>query len=192
MSDEQVIRCSWAEVSDLDKEYHDHEWGRAEYDDNKLFEIISLEGAQAGLSWSTILKKREGYRRAFHQFDINKVALMDESDVERLVLDASIVRHRGKIESVINNAKRALELQLSAGSFSDYFWQFVGHKTVVNHWQEMSELPSSTDLSKQISIDLKKRGFKFVGPTTVYAFMQAAGLVDDHLVTCVCRKKGAR
>lgn len=103
MSDEQVIRCSWAEVSDLDKEYHDHEWGRAEYDDKKLFEIISLEGAQAGLSWSTILKKREGYRRAFHQFDINKVALMDESDVERLVLDASIVRHRGKIESVINN-----------------------------------------------------------------------------------------
>ncbi len=184
-------RCSWAEVSDLDRDYHDNEWGVPEYDDNRLFECISLEGAQAGLSWSTILKKREGYRAAFHGFDIQAVSKMTDADVERLVLNPEIVRHRGKIESVINNAKQLLDIQNEFGSVSDYFWAYVDHKPQVNHWKEMSDLPASTDLSKQISKDLKKRGFKFVGPTTVYAFMQAAGLVDDHLEDCICRTRKA-
>ncbi|KJY83246.1 hypothetical protein TW81_09555 [Vibrio galatheae] len=184
-------RCAWANVSELDKEYHDNEWGVAIHDDNRLFEILSLEGAQAGLSWTTILKKREGYRQAFYGFDIDRVCQMTEHDIERLVINPEIVRHRGKIESVINNAQQLRIIQTEFGSVDAFFWRYVDNRQIVNHWQKMSELPSSTDLSKQISKDLKKRGFKFVGPTTVYAFMQAAGLVDDHLQHCPAKKKSA-
>lgn len=184
-------RCAWANVSELDKEYHDNEWGVPVDDDHRLFEILSLEGAQAGLSWTTILKKRQGYRRAFHQFDIRRVSQMVENDVEDLVNNPEIVRHRGKIESVINNAKQLLQIQQEFGSVATFFWAYVDHKQIENQWQEMSEIPSSTELSMRISKDLKKRGFKFVGPTTIYAFMQAAGLVDDHLVNCPAKNKSA-
>jgi len=184
-------RCAWANVSELDKEYHDTEWGVPVHDDNLLFEMLSLEGAQAGLSWTTILKKREGYRSAFYRFDIDRVSQMTEQDVESLVVNPDIVRHRGKIESVINNAKQLLLIKKEFGSVDAFFWAYVDNNPIVNHWQAMSELPSSTELSKQISKDLKKRGFKFVGPTTVYAFMQAAGLVDDHLMSCPAKKKSA-
>ncbi|MFM2589590.1 DNA-3-methyladenine glycosylase I [Vibrio sp. TBV020] len=182
-------RCAWANVSELDKEYHDTEWGVPVHDDNLLFEMLSLEGAQAGLSWTTILKKREGYRSAFYGFDIDRVSQMTEQDVESLVVNPDIVRHRGKIESVINNAKQLLLIKKEFGSVNVFFWAYVNNNPIVNKWQAMSELPSSTELSKQISKDLKKRGFKFVGPTTVYAFMQAAGLVDDHLMSCPAKKK---
>ena len=164
--------------------YHDDEWGVPTHDDRALFELLTLEGAQAGLSWRTILDKREGYRAAFARFDPARVAAFDERDMERLVTDAGIVRHRGKIESTINNAERIIEVQRELGSFDALVWSFVDGSPLVGAWSEPGDLPSSTPVSSAMSRDLKRRGFRFVGPTTVYAFMQAAGLADDHVVAC--------
>ncbi len=177
-------RCEWAGTEPLMVAYHDDEWGAPTHDDAEHFELLTLEGAQAGLSWRTILNKREGYRAAFVGFDPSTVAAFTERDVERLLGDAGIVRHRGKIESTINNAQRVLEVQGELGTFDAYVWSFVDDTPIVGTWHQLGDLPSSTPVSTALSKDLKRRGFRFVGPTTVYAFMQAAGLVDDHVVTC--------
>jgi DNA-3-methyladenine glycosylase I len=164
--------------------YHDEEWGVPSHDDRHLFEMLTLEGAQAGLSWSTILRKREGYRRAFAAFDPGVVARFGPKDVERLLGDPGIVRNRLKVESTVNNAGRVLELQEEVGSLDAYLWSFVDRQPIVNRWKRLSELPAETELSKAISKDLKRRGFRFVGPTLIYAFMQTVGMVDDHTVDC--------
>ena len=177
-------RCAWAAGTPLMIEYHDREWGVPQWDDRELFELLTLEGAQAGLSWSTILNKREGYRRAFARFEPALVAAFDDERLGELVADAGIVRHRGKIESVIANARRVLEAQAELGSFADYAWSFVGGRPIVNRWRELGELPTETAESRAMSSDMRRRGFRFVGPTTCYSFMQAAGLVNDHTVDC--------
>ncbi len=164
--------------------YHDDEWGVPTHDDAALFELLTLEGAQAGLSWRTILNKRAGYRAAFADFDPARVAAYTAADVERLVVDPSIVRHRGKIESTVNNARRILEVQAEKGTFDTLVWRVVDGDPIVGEWHDLDELPAATDESKALSKDLKRRGFRFVGPTTMYTFMQAAGLVDDHVVDC--------
>ncbi len=174
-------RCGW--VPEADPEYlayHDEEWGVPSHDERHLFEMLTLEGAQAGLSWSTILRKREGYRKAFANFDAAKVARFTKKDVERLLADPGIVRNRLKVESTVNNAKRVLELD----SLDAYLWDFVGSEPIVNRWRSIRDIPAETAESKAMSKDLKKRGFRFVGPTVCYAFMQATGLVNDHVVTC--------
>ena len=167
--------------------YHDEEWGVPSHDDVHLFEHLTLEGAQAGLSWLTILKKREGYRRAFAGFDPSVVARFGPKDVERLLADPGIVRNRLKIESTVNNAARVLEVQETEGSFDAYLWSFVDGEPIVNHWRRLEEIPAETELSKAISKDLKRRGFRFVGPVGIYAFMQSVGMVDDHTVDCFRR-----
>jgi DNA-3-methyladenine glycosylase I len=183
-----VTRCEWATGgSELMLAHHDEEWGIPSHDDVHLFEMLSLEGAQAGLSWSTILNKREGYRRAFAGFDPAAVARFGPDDVERLLADPGIVRNRLKVESTVDNAARVLEVQEELGSFDAYLWAFVDGEPIVNQWRTMSELPAETDLSKAISKDLKRRGFRFIGPTIVYAFMQSVGMVDDHTVDCFRR-----
>jgi DNA-3-methyladenine glycosylase I len=180
----EPTRCEWAGTEPLMVAYHDEEWGVPTHDDAELFELLTLEGAQAGLSWRTILMKREGYRSAFARFDPARVARFTDKHVERLLLDASIVRNRGKIESTIANARAIAEVQADVGSFDEYVWRFVDGRPIVNSWHRLAELPAATDESTALSKDLKKRGFRFVGPTTMYAFMQAAGLVDDHVVSC--------
>jgi DNA-3-methyladenine glycosylase I len=175
-------RCEWVPLGDpAYVAYHDEEWGQPSRDDRHLFEMLVLEGAQAGLSWSTILKKRDGYRRAFVDFDAEQVARFGKRDVERLMEDASIVRNRLKIESAVANAQAVLALD---GSLGDYLWSFVGGEPKVNRWKTLREIPAATDESKAMSKDLKRRGFRFVGPTVCYAFMQATGLVNDHTVDC--------
>ena len=175
-------RCAWVPESDpLYVAYHDEEWGVPERDDRVLFELLSLEGAQAGLSWSTILRKREGYRQAFAGWDVEEIARFGERDVERLLGDAGIVRHRGKIESVIGNARATLALEVPLG---ELLWSFVGGETKVNAWRTVAEIPPQTADSQAMSKELKRRGFRFIGPTTCYAFMQSAGLVDDHTIDC--------
>lgn len=164
--------------------YHDEEWGVPLHDDDKLFEFLVLEGFQAGLSWQTILNKRENFRLAFDQFDVRKVANYDEAKTEKLMNDASIIRNRMKIEATINNARRFLEIQNEFGSFDNYIWKFVDYKPLQNQFVSLSELPAKTALSDVISADLKKRGFKFVGSTVIYAHMQATGMVNDHLLGC--------
>jgi len=174
-------RCAWVPEADPDYvAYHDDEWGVPSHDERHLFEMLTLEGAQAGLSWSTILRKREGYRKAFADFDAAKVARFSDTKVERLLADPGIVRNRLKVESTVNNAGRVLELD----SLSDYIWSFVDGEPKVNRFRKLSELPAETAESKAMSKDLKKRGFRFVGPTVCYAFMQACGLVNDHTVDC--------
>ena len=181
-------RCEWAAAADeLMLAYHDEEWGVASHDDRHLFEMLTLEGAQAGLSWSTILRKREGYKLAFANFDPAIVARFTPKDVERLLADPGIVRNRLKVESTVNNALRVLEVQEQLGSLDAYFWAFVDGAPIVSRWRSLSELPAETDLSKDISRDLKRRGFRFVGPTVIYAFMQAVGMVSDHTVECFRR-----
>jgi DNA-3-methyladenine glycosylase I len=183
-----MTRCEWAAGGDeLMLAYHDEEWGVPSHDDRHLFEMLTLEGAQAGLSWSTILRKREGYRRAFAGFDPRVVAGYTEKEVDRLLADAGIVRNRLKVESTISNAARVLEAQEELGSFDAYLWSFVDDTPIVNAWRNLSELPAETDLSRALSKDLKSRGFRFVGPTICYAFMQTVGMVDDHTVDCVRR-----
>jgi len=167
--------------------HHDHEWGIPSHDDHHLFEMLTLEGAQAGLSWSTILNKREGYRRAFARFDPAVVARFTEKDIERLLTDPGIVRSRLKIESTVSNAARVIGVQEADGSFDAYLWAFVDGRPIVNEWRSLAELPAETELSKAISIDLKKRGFRFVGPTLIYSFMQSVGMVDDHTDVCFRR-----
>jgi len=180
-----LIRCDWSGSDPLYVRYHDEEWGvPIRKDDAALFERVSLEGAQAGLSWLTILRKRENYRRLFDGFEPALVAQYDDARVAVLLSDAGIVRNRAKILSAINNAQRVLDIQDELGSFSDYLWSFVEGHTIPNRWQYLSEIPAQTDESRRMSKDLRKRGFKFVGPTTCYAMMQAVGMVNDHLVTC--------
>lgn len=164
--------------------YHDDEWGTPSHDDRHLFELLTLEGAQAGLSWSTILRKREGYRRAFSGFDPEVVARFRQSDVERLLEDPGIVRNRLKVESTVANAASVLQVQQEAGSFGAYLWSFVDDEPLVGRWRSLADLPAETDLSRALSKDLKRRGFQFVGPTICYAFMQAIGMVNDHTVDC--------
>ncbi|MDZ7823634.1 MAG: DNA-3-methyladenine glycosylase I [Ahrensia sp.] len=181
--------CWWHGELDDYRDYHDHEWGRPVTDDTRLFEKLCLEGFQSGLSWLTILRKREGFRAAFAGFDIDKVAAFTEADVERLVNDAAIVRHRGKIKSTINNAKRAQELRREFGSLAAYFWAYEPSAMDRPKHIIKSQIPGYTDVSTKISKDLKSRGWTFVGPTTLYAFMQAMGLVNDHLEGCCCREQ---
>ncbi|MFX1386622.1 MAG: DNA-3-methyladenine glycosylase I [Promethearchaeota archaeon] len=179
-----VKRCLWAGNDLQMKKYHDNEWGTPIHDDRLLFEFLILEGAQAGLSWSTILKKRENFRVAFDYFDYNKIAKYNEQKVEQLMNNEGIIRNRRKIEATIANAKALLKVKKEFGSFDKYIWQFVNYKTLDNKFKELSELPSKTEQSEQMSKDLKKRGFKFVGPTICYAFMQAVGMVNDHVIDC--------
>jgi DNA-3-methyladenine glycosylase I len=177
-------RCEWAERSELEQAYHDMEWGVAIHDDRLLFEFLILEGAQAGLSWSTILKKRLEYRKAFDNFEAQKISLYTEADQERLLENPGIIRNRRKISAAIGNARAFLQVQNEFGSFDRYIWQFVQGKTIQNTWQKMTEIPNSTPESTAMSKDLRQRGFNFVGPTICYAFMQAVGMVNDHLVHC--------
>lgn len=180
-----IVRCAWSEGIDAEyMRYHDEEWGVPVRDDRVHFEFLVLEAAQAGLSWWTILRKREGYRRAFAGFDATKVARFTTRTVEKLMLDASIVRNRQKIEAAIANARGFLEIQKEFGTFDRYVWGFVGGKPIVNRWRKQSDVPPTSKESDALSKDLKSRGFKFVGSTIVYAHMQATGLVNDHLVGC--------
>ncbi|MDX1438869.1 MAG: DNA-3-methyladenine glycosylase I [Rubricoccaceae bacterium] len=177
-------RCSWVSDDPLDVRYHDSEWGVPVHDDRTLFEFITLEGAQAGLSWVTILRKRDGYREVFSGFDPSIVATYDEEKVEDLLQNSGIVRHRQKIESTISNAKVVLDVQERYGSLSYFLWDIVGGKPRVNAWKSVREAPTETDLSRKMSRVLKQHGFRFMGPTTCYAFMQAVGMVNDHTVDC--------
>ena len=179
-------RCGWVSQDPLYIAYHDNEWGVPETDSKKLFEMICLEGQQAGLSWITVLKKRENYRACFHQFDPVKVAAMQEEDVERLVQDAGIIRHRGKIQAIIGNARAYLQMEQNGEPFVDFVWSFVNPQPQVTQATTLSEIPTSTSASDALSKALKKRGFKFVGTTICYSFMQACGLVNDHVVGCCC------
>ena len=183
-SDQSPVRCAWAGTDPLMIDYHDQEWGVPLHDDRKMFEFLILEGMQAGLSWMTILKKRENFRLAFDGFDPAVVSQYDQAKVEDLLTDAGIIRHRGKIEAAIQNAQVFLAVQSGFGSFDTYMWQFVGGKPKVNSWKTMQELPAKTDDSAAMSKDLLKRGFKFVGPTICYAHMQATGMVNDHTIDC--------
>ncbi len=181
---EHIRRCEWAGPDPIYIDYHDKEWGQPLHDDNKLFEMLILEGMQAGLAWITVLKKREAFRAAFDNFDPKKVALYDGAKVEVLMADAGIIRHRGKINAAIGNAKAFLQIQKEYGTFDQFIWAYVGGIPIINTPHSMAELPASTPLSDRISKDLKKRGFKFVGSTIVYSFMQAVGMVDDHMAWC--------
>jgi DNA-3-methyladenine glycosylase I len=183
-------RCGWVSQDPLYIDYHDKEWGVAQRDGQQLFEMICLEGQQAGLSWITVLKKRENYRRAFHQFDPRKVAAMTEEDVERLVLDAGIIRHRGKIQAIIGNARAYLAMEENGEPFVDFVWSFVDNTPIITQAAELSGIPTSTPASDALSKALKKRGFKFVGTTICYSFMQACGLVNDHVTGCFCHPGG--
>jgi DNA-3-methyladenine glycosylase I len=185
----EIIRCPWAGSELIYQEYHDREWGVPSHDDRHLFEMLILEGAQAGLSWITILKKREGYRKAFDYFDVQKVSKYNARKVEALMKNPAIVRNRLKIESTIQNAKMFINVQQEFGSFDKYLWQFVNGKPIVNQWKTLKDFPPKTQLSDTISKDLLKRGFKFVGSTIIYAYMQAVGLVNDHTVDCFRKKK---
>ena len=190
MSVKAPCRCPWLDTSKADYvKYHDEEWGVPVYDDDKLFEYLTLESAQAGLSWYTILKRREGYRAAFANFNVNIVAQYDENKVEELMQDSGIIRNRAKITAAINNAKRFIEIQQEFGRFSHYMWGFVGNKTKVNQIAELSDYVATSAESDAWSKDLKKRGFKFVGSTTCYAHMQACGMINDHSLDCYKRKQ---
>lgn len=178
-----MLRCSWAK-NDLAILYHDAEWGVPVHDDRKLFEFLILEGAQAGLSWDTILRKRENYRNAFDDFDAEKIAVYDERKCAELLSNEGIIRNRLKIASTVQNANSFLKVREEFGSFDSYIWRFVGGAPIVNGWQDLSEVPAKTVVSDAVSKDLKKRGFNFVGSTITYAFMQACGLVNDHLISC--------
>lgn len=179
------IRCTWASGADaLMLAYHDREWGTPSHDDRHLFEMLVLEGAQAGLSWQTILNKREGYRRAFAGFDIAKVARFTPAKIDRLLRDPGIVRNRLKVTSAVTNAKATLHVRREHGSLDGYLWTFVGGKPIVRRRRRMSDIPSETETSRALSRDLKRRGFRFVGPTVMYAYMQATGMVNDHETRC--------
>lgn len=185
----KIERCDWANSKEIYEKYHDEEWGSPLNDDIQLFEFLTLEAFQAGLSWLTILNKRKNFEKAFAGFDYEKVAKFDEKDFDRLMSDAGIVRNRMKISAAINNAARFIETREEFGSFDKYIWGFVNGKPVQNDFKEMSDIPAKTELSDKISKDLKNRGFKFVGSTIVYAHMQATGMVNDHVVTCFRHKE---
>ncbi|MEJ2484573.1 MAG: DNA-3-methyladenine glycosylase I [Anaerolineales bacterium] len=177
-------RCEWAGSDPLYIQYHDQEWGVPVHDDRTLFEFLVLEGAQAGLSWITILRRRENYRQAFDNFDPQKVARYNPAKIERLLQDPGIIRNKLKVNSAVQNAQAFLRIQEEFGSFNQYIWEFVDHRPIINTWTQMNQIPASTPLSETISKDLKQRGFNFVGPTIVYAHMQATGMVNDHVVSC--------
>ncbi len=182
-------RCTWANASAAEQHYHDTEWGIPIHDDRLLFEFLILEGAQAGLSWSTILNKRDGYRKAFDNFETSKIARYTSKKINKLLLNPEIIRNKLKINATVGNAKAFLKTQQEFGSFDAYIWQFVDHKTIQNSWEDTSHVPTSTVHSDKMSKDLKKRGFKFVGTTICYAFMQAVGMVNDHTTDCFRHKK---
>jgi DNA-3-methyladenine glycosylase I len=184
---EETVRCPWCGTDPLYVRYHDEEWGKPVHDDQKHFECLTLESAQAGLSWITILRKRENYRLAYADFEVQRVASFTDEDVERLLADSGIVRNRRKIEASINNAKQFIKLQEEFGSFDSYIWSFVNDAPILNTWNRLEDVPVTTELSERLSKDLKRRGFKFLGPTTVYAHLQATGLVNDHLTSCTFR-----
>lgn len=184
----EVKRCGWCGTDPLYIEYHDEEWGKPVHDDQVLFEFLILEGAQAGLSWITILRRREGYRAAFADFDVQKVAAFTEADAERLMNDTGIIRNKLKVNSAIKNAQLFIAIQKEFGSFSNYIWGFLpNRKPVVNHFKSLAEVPARTEISDAISGDMKKRGFKFFGTTICYAHMQATGMVNDHIEGCIAR-----
>ena len=176
----QISRCAWAANNSLYIPYHDDEWGVRMRDPHRLFELLCLEGAQAGLAWITILRKRDNYRAAFHDFDAHRIASYTDADRERLMADAGIVRNRAKIDAFIGNARAVLEIS----DFSELLWSFVAATPTINHWRTLEDVPATTPVSEEMSRQLRRRGFRFVGPTICYAFMQSAGLVDDHLVSC--------
>lgn len=182
----EIIRCKWASVSEADIKYHDNEWGRPVHDDRRLYEKIVLESMQAGLSWSTILNKRENFRKAFDNFDPYKVALYNDEKKAELMANSGIIRNRLKINSAINNAQAYINLVDSGTTLADFLWRFVDYKPVINHWKRHEDIPAATDVSEKMAKALKKSGFTFVGPTTCYALMQSVGLVNDHLVDCFC------
>jgi len=183
------IRCSWAKNTPEYLDYHDNEWGRPVHDDIKLFEMLTLEGMQAGLSWLTVLKKREAFREAFDGFDPRKVALYNESKIEELMANEKIIRNRLKIVSTVNNAKLFLEIQKKYGSFDKMIWGYVDNEPIAGHWKDLKDVPTTTHISDKISRDLKKMGFNFVGSTIIYSFMQAVGMVNDHLEECFVTKE---
>ena len=182
-------RCQWSEKDDLYRAYHDNEWGKPVFDDAVFFEFIILETFQAGLSWHTILRKRENFRKAFDNFDYKKIAKYDLDKIAELLEDSGIIRNKLKVNSAVSNAIAFMEIQEEFGSFSDYFWAFTDGKQIRNNIESYSDVPATTDLSDKISKDLKKRGFKFVGSTVVYAHMQATGMVDDHINSCFCKSE---
>lgn len=190
--DKMQKRCEWAGSDPLYIEYHDNEWGVPVHDDRKIFEMLMLEGAQAGLNWLTVLRKRENYRKAFDNFDPRKVAKYDSKKLQELLANEGIIRNKLKIHSAIQNARAFLEVQKEFGSFDAYIWQFVGGRPIRNSWKSLSELPAQTAESEAMSKDLKRRGFGFVGPTICYAHMQATGMVNDHVVTCFRYKEVER
>jgi len=185
-------RCEWANKNECEQSYHDKEWGVAIHDDRSLFEFLILEGAQAGLSWSTILRKREGYRKAFDNFDARKISRYSKKDISRLLANPEIIRNKLKINATVTNARAFLQVQGEFGSFDCYIWQFVHGKPIQNSWKRMTDIPSSSPESEAMSKDLQKRGFKFVGATICYAFMQAVGMVNDHVVGCFRHKEVKR
>jgi DNA-3-methyladenine glycosylase I len=176
-------RCAWAK-DELSIIYHDEEWGNPQHEDRKLFEFLILEGAQAGLSWSTILKRRNGYKNVFSDFNVLKVSKYSQKHIQKILQDESIIRNELKIKSAVNNAKQFLKIQSEFTSFNNYLWSFVNHKQIKNNFKKLSDIPTSTEISKKLSNDLKKRGFSFVGPTICYALMQAIGMVNDHTLDC--------
>jgi DNA-3-methyladenine glycosylase I len=184
ISADPLVRCAWAGSSEAMRRYHDEEWGAPQHDDRALFELLVLEGAQAGLSWSTVLNKRENYGRLFHGFDIDRVSRMTDAELTELLADPGLIRNRLKIFSARDNARAALQAIAEFGSFDAFLWSFVDGKPIVNHWSEMSQVPALTEASDRLSRALRKRGFRFVGSTICYAFMQATGMVNDHLVRC--------
>lgn len=180
----QVTRCAWSGSDSIYIKYHDEEWGVPVHDDQKLFEMLILEGAQAGLSWITVLKKRENYRKAFNNFDVIKISKYSQKKIEKLLENPGIIRNRLKINATVTNATEFLKVQKEFGSFDKYIWQFVDYKPIINKFNSMNDLPANTEISDLMSKDLKKRGFKFVGSTICYAFMQATGMVNDHIKEC--------
>jgi len=185
----EKIRCSWAGNDPLYIDYHDNEWGRPVHDDVKLFEMLILEGMQAGLAWITVLRKREAFREAFDGFEPNKVALYDEAKIQELMANEKIIRNRLKINAAVNNARFFLRVKEKYGGFDKFIWGYVDYKPVTNHWKNLSDVPARTPLSDKISMDLKKLGFKFVGSTIIYSFMQAVGMVNDHTTDCFVYKE---
>ena len=180
-------RCEWCGEDPLYVKYHDEEWGVPVHDDRTLFEFLVLEGAQAGLSWITILRKREGYRKAYDDFDVQKVASYDESKIEELLLNPDIVRNKLKVRSSVNNARLFIEIQKEFGSFDRYIWSFTDGKQIINSWQDISQVPVTSEISDAVSRDLKKRGFKFTGSTIIYSYLQAVGIINDHTIWCSFR-----
>ncbi|KAH9645879.1 hypothetical protein HF086_010078 [Spodoptera exigua] len=189
MTENEIIRCGWLTKDPIYIKYHDEEWGKPQFKKDALFEMLCLEGQQAGLSWLTILKKRENYRKIFFNFDPRKISELTEKDVKLIINESGVIRHKGKIDSIINNSKCYLKMENEGEDFSNFIWSFVNKKPIINSWEDQTHVPAQTPESVALSKALKKRGFKFVGSKICYAFMQACGLVNDHVLNCVCYDK---